>query len=102
MGTSRGSVHGLGELVVIDQDELARHGFEEVALGNNAGEAAVAFQDGEGKLRGEGDFALGLGQGGLRGNGEEILVEHVFGPHGAAGEDGGRGVVRRNDDGYAW
>src|SRR5690606_35463780 len=57
-----GTGDGLGHLVVVDEDEVALHGAQDVGLGEDAGEAAVVVEHHEGGGGGDGELAVQVGE----------------------------------------
>lgn len=85
---------------MIDEDELAGDGFEEVAFGEDAEEGAVWGGDWEGEVVGEGNFCASSFDGGIGGEWVESVVEEEAGLHSAAGEeDAGGGIEGAFDEG---
>ena len=101
-GNFRGSGHGLGEFVVVDEDELARGTLEEVAFGKDSLKVSVLVDHGEDELVRKHDRAPGQLQRCVGVEFHRDFLQDVPRDHGAAGEDdAGRGVPRRDDDGHA-
>ena len=94
-----GTLNGLGKFVVVDEDELAVDGLEEVGLGQDADGLAAGVEHGENKIAGGGGFVANGGEGGVFAEAEEFLVQDVAdGDGGAAEGGGGGGVVGAGDD----
>src|SRR5208282_1944062 len=93
-----GAGDGLGEFVVIHQDQFARDGLDEIAFGEDSGQDAVFAEDGENKGSGAGGSLAGDLQrriGSKAGEG----FDHPPHPDSAAGQQHGGGrVVGRTDD----
>ena len=87
---------GLRELIVIDQNELARRRLEQVALGKNANESVVGSQNRESKLGDHSHIDLGLAEGQLRVQAHKLGREHLSGCDGSPREkNSGCRIMRR-------
>ena len=93
-----GAFHGLGEFVVIDQDQLTLRSFQKITLREDADENAVLIHDRINK-RGRvcGRLAHAFEQS-IRREAQMFRLQHPPDPHRAAGHLHGDGrVVRRSD-----
>ena len=96
------AAHGLIQLVVIHEDELARDFLDEVRLGKDAAERAVLVDDGEDECGAVRCRVACLGEAQVFLKREKIHLDHAACTHGAAAhEHAGRGVGRRGDERHA-
>ena len=96
------ATHGLIELVVIHEDELARDGLDEVRLRQDAAELPVIVHDGKNERARIRRALACLGEPHVLSEGKKIRLDHASSAHRAAAhEHGGRGVTRRSDQRHA-
>ena len=81
----RSARYRLGELVMINQDELARDRLQKVALGKEADELLVAVDDRKNRVRGVGHHLASRTQRRLRVEAGEIGIDHALDAHRASG-----------------
>ena len=90
-----GAGHGLGELVVVDEDEARLAGLDQVGLGEDAEEVLLVVDNWIGGAGQRGDLAAGVGDASVGIEGGGLAVDQTVDGRGGADHPRGGGRIER-------